>query len=286
VLDEFLRDHDGVITLHQARAAGLSQDAVDRRVRSGHWRRCAPGVYFARDHAFTDDARIRSLVWGYGNDAVASGLTAAYWHRIVTDPPKVVEVTVGRQRHLRLRAGSRLRRRDLKPADIVERRGLRVTSLPLTVLEAAVRRPGGITIVDRALQQHTELPALWGAQLRNTGRHGSPRARILLQAADGNARSQGERLLIRLLTAAGIDGWTANHPVGPYLVDTAFIAQMVAIEVDGLAFHTDSEIFNSDRARQNYLVLHGWHVLRFTWRDLTTEPERVIAEIRGAICGR
>lgn len=38
-----------------------------------------------------------------------------------------------------------------------------------------------------------------------------------------------------------------------------------------------------DRARQNYLILNGWRVLRFTWLDLFERPERVIAEIRRAI---
>ena len=34
----------------QARRAGVSQAAAARRVRAGHWRRCARGVYFAEDH--------------------------------------------------------------------------------------------------------------------------------------------------------------------------------------------------------------------------------------------
>jgi len=41
VLDEYLRQHDGVLTLAQARRAGVSQAAAARRVRAGHWRRCA-----------------------------------------------------------------------------------------------------------------------------------------------------------------------------------------------------------------------------------------------------
>ena len=60
-----------------------------------------------------------------------------------------------------------------------------MTALPLTVVEAAVRRGGGAKLVDSALQRNVELPALWTAHLRNKGRHGSPAARRLLQAADG-----------------------------------------------------------------------------------------------------
>jgi very-short-patch-repair endonuclease len=35
-----------------------------------------------------------------------------------------------------------------------------------------------------------------------------------------------------------------------------------------------------DFVRQNGLVPYGWHVLRFTWRQVTDEPEMVAAAIR------
>jgi very-short-patch-repair endonuclease len=283
MLDDLLRRHDGVITLAQARRIGLSEHTVRRRARSGHWRRCGPGVYFVNDRPFTTAARIRSAVWSYGDRATASGLAAAWWHGASTYTPRFVEVTVPRTNNGRRRHGTRLRRRDLEPADIVERNGLRVTALPLTVVEAAVRRGGGPQLLDSALQRHVELQQLWRAHLRNKGRHGSPAARRLLQAASDGARSAAERLLVRLLKDAGITGWQTNFPVGRYKVDVAFPGSRVAIEVDGLAFHSDSEVFHTDRQRQNRITLLGWTVLRFTWLDLTEYPRRVIAEIRAAI---
>jgi predicted transcriptional regulator of viral defense system len=233
VLDEYLRRHDGVLTLAHALQSGLSQDAVDRRVKSGHWRRCARGVYFVADREFTDRARIRAAVWSYGYRAAASGLAAAWWHGLTRFAPEIVEVTVPRNARLRHQPATRLRRRDLKPADIVERKGLRVTELALTVVEAAVRRGGGVKIMDSALQRQVELRQLWHAHLRNKGRHGSPAARRLLQAASDGARSEAERLLVKLLRDAGITGWRTNYPVGGYKVDVAFPKQKVAIETDG-----------------------------------------------------
>lgn len=106
---------------------------------------------------------------------------------------------------------------------------------------------------------------------------------MLLQAAGDGAHSQAERLLIQLLKAAKITGWRANHPVAGYRVDVGFPKQKVAIEVDGFAFHSDSEDFHQDRVRQNAIALAGWQVLRFTWLDLTEYPARVIAEIQSAI---
>jgi predicted transcriptional regulator of viral defense system len=132
VLDDYLRRHDGVITLAQAERCGLSRHAVNRRERSGRWRRCTPGVYFVDDRPFTDAARIRAAVWAHGGRATASGLTAAWWHGLTRFAPKVVDVTVPRAAHHPKRAGVRTRRRDLAPTDVVERKGLRVTALPMT----------------------------------------------------------------------------------------------------------------------------------------------------------
>lgn len=182
----------------------------------------------------------------------------------------------------RPRRGTRIRRRDLDPRDIVERTGLRVTALPLTVVEAAVRRGGGAKLMDAALQRHVEIAQLWRAHLRNKGRHGSPAARRLLHAAQDGAHSEAERLLVKLLRDAGFTGWKTNHPVGGYQVDVGFVAEKVAIEADGWAFHSDSDAFQIDRKRQNAISLLGWKVLRFTWLDLTEYPQRVIAEVAAA----
>lgn len=286
MLDKYLREQDGVIRLAQARDAGLSLQAVQRRVRSGKWRRCARGVYFVEDRPFTDAARVRSTVWGYGGDAAASGLSAAWWHGLTRFAPDIVEVTVPRNNHGRTHHGSRLRRRDLAPVDVVVRERLRVTALALTVIEASIRHRGGVKLMDSALQRHTDLRELWRAHLRNKGRYGSPAARRLLQAASDGARSEAERLLVKLLRRAGITGWRTNYPVGGYKVDVAFPKLKLALEADGLAFHSDADDFHTDRVRQNNIVLLGWQVLRFTWLDLIEYPERVIAVIRSAISER
>lgn len=284
MLDAYLRRHDGVITLAQAREVGLSHSAVQRRLRSGHWIRCFRGVYFVDDRPYTDAARIRSAVWSYGPHAMASGLSAAWWHGLRQFAPEIVEVTIPRDSNGRRRPGCRPRRRDIPAADVIHLRGIQVTNLPLTVVEAAARYRGGAKLLDAALQKKmVELSALWRLHLRHKGRYGSPRARVLLQAADDGARSAAERLLHKLLRDASITGWKANHRVGSYRVDVGFPVQKVAIEVDGFAFHSGAEEFQIDRSRQNDIVMMWWQVLRFTWLDLTESPDRVIALIKVAI---
>jgi very-short-patch-repair endonuclease len=284
LLDAHLRDNDGVITIAQAHAVGLSTHAVDRRVRAGRWTRCTPGVFFADDREFTDAARVRAAVWGYGTAAAASGLTAAWWLELTMFAPEVVEVTVARGSRRVHRPGTRLRRRDIATVDLVERRGLRTTAIPLTIVEAASRRGGGPRVLDSALQRHyATLPQLWRAHLRNAGRHGSPRARELLRAVQDGTRSDAERLFVRLLRSHRITGWRTNQRIAGYEVDVVFRAAKLAIEVDGFAFHSDPEAFQHDRKKQNAIALVGYQVLRFTWLDLTEYSERVIAEVRGAI---
>lgn len=282
VLNDYLRSHDGVITLAQARTAGLSRQSVNRRVHAGSWRQFSRGVYFVDDRPFGDAARIRAAVWQYGEHAAASGLTAAWWHGLTGFAPDLVEVTVPRRGSGRKRPGVRVRRRDLEPSDVVRRRGLRVTAVPLTAIEAAVRGRGEPRVMDRALQRDVALRDMWAAHMRNKGRHGSPSARVLLQAAAGGAQSEAERLLVKLLQEAGMTGWRANYRLGRYKIDVAFVAAKVAIEVDGWAFHIGQESFQHDRERQNTIALRGWQVLRFTWLDLTEYPQRVLATIASA----
>ena len=65
--------------------------------------------------------------------------------------------------------------------------------------------------------------------------------------------------------------------------DVRFDRLRLVIEFDGFAFHTDHAAFEYDRQRQNAFVKNGWTVLRFTWRQLTQQPESVVADIRATI---
>jgi len=61
--------------------------------------------------------------------------------------------------------------------------------------------------------------------------------------------------------------------------------ERLVIEVDGRHFHGEAR-FESDRWRQNALVLDGWRVLRFTWTMLERYPDRVVAAIERALAAR
>jgi very-short-patch-repair endonuclease len=66
-------------------------------------------------------------------------------------------------------------------------------------------------------------------------------------------------------------------------LDIAFPASLLALEIDGRLHETDRSIFESDRHRQNALVLAGWRVLRFTWAMLRDDPDGVVETVRAAL---
>jgi very-short-patch-repair endonuclease len=135
------------------------------------------------------------------------------------------------------------------------------------------------------------LPSMHEAIRLTSHRRGhTDRRRLLLDSRD-EPWSAAERLAQRIYRRAGIDGWTTNlktvvPDVGTYYLDFAFRRERVATEIDGRLHETDVDIFESDRLRQNALMLRGWLVLRFTWHMLDTDPAYVVATTQEAVALR
>ncbi|MBJ7287900.1 DUF559 domain-containing protein [Williamsia sp.] len=281
-LRTLLAGHDGVVTRSQALDVGLSSSAIGRLVDSGTWTRVGNGVYFATDRDMSHRARMRIACARAGTRSVLSGASAAWWHRIEPRPPRTITVTTPRTRHATELPGMQILLRDLRSEDVVERANLRVTSVPLTVLDAAAVT--GSKVLDSALLRgQVSLEQLIAAHRRYPGRRGATASERMLNAAASGARSEAERILVRLLRGSGISGWVANQTVCGYPVDVMFAEQKVIVEIDGMAFHSDAEAFQHDRTRQNVLVANGWTILRFTWADLTDRPHHVVAQIRAIV---
>ncbi|MFD6893969.1 DUF559 domain-containing protein [Rhodococcus sp. NPDC060086] len=286
VIHSIMSRQDGVVTRVQALESGMSSSAVARHVQSGEWCTLAPGVYMRADREETPSVLLRAAVYGAGFDAVAWGPSAAWWHGLLDEPPTRHYVTVPHHRTRPRHHSICIRRRDLPWKDTVVVRNLPVTALELTVLEASVEMPNGSVLMDRALQRHTSLPRLERAHRRNSRRHGARAAARLLCSAGDGGHSEAERILHRLLRAAGLIGWRAHVRSCGYELDVAFEAERVAIEIDGWAWHRDSNRFRMDAERQNVLVNAGWHVLRFTWHALNDDPEGVLRQIEHALIRR
>ena len=274
---------DGVVTIAAALECGLTRSSVYRRVKAGEWRSHGNGVYTVADHPETVRTRLRVETLVLGDTAVLSGLSAAYWHGLADQEPKIITVTVPPGKNvLAVRKSVRLRYRDLEDADVITRGGLPVTGVPLSVLEGAVE--GGAEVVDNALLLHrVSIAQLHTAAGRRRGRSGHPEMVRLLEGVGDGARSAAERVLATLLRRARIRGWVANHPTAGYFVDVAFPEKMLAVEIDGMASHGGARAFQRDRTRRNALIAAGWTVLNFTWADLIERPTYVTTSIHQSL---
>ena len=254
--------------------------ATARLLRSGELVAVMPGVYAARETA--QDRRIRMLALVTRQpDAILTGPTAAqlsYWRKLPGD-----EVSYALPQKCVHQPGYAGIRRRVPPELVMNRGRLRLTVPALTALDLC-SEVGGESI-DRALLTRTAtLSGLHHAFELSGGRRGNQDRRALLLDSRDEPWSEAERLAHRMLRGAQISGWKSNWPVtlegSLYYLDVAFPGRHVVIEIDGRLHETDEDLFESDRWRQNALVLDGWLVLRFTWRMLNERPDAVLDAVR------
>ncbi len=72
-------------------------------------------------------------------------------------------------------------------------------------------------------------------------------------------------------------------PIHGYEIDFLWREERLAVEIDGYAFHADRAAFEADRRRDADLAARGTHVMRITWRQITTEPEATLVRLAQAI---
>jgi very-short-patch-repair endonuclease len=252
-------------------------------VRRGDLVRVLPGIYAARDQGTSLQTRVRA-VRRFDRDAILVGAVAArlsFWPELQAE---VVECAVRNSRAPQ--TGYRFTRRHIPSDLVISRSGLRLTSPALTALDLCATLGGDA--IDQALRARaTTLAHLHRAMELTAARAGNRTRRQLLLDSRAEPWSEAERKLHRLLRKAGITGWRANRPVvlgdSTCYVDVIFRHLKLVVEIDGRLFHTGAEVFETDRWRQNKLVLAGWCVLRFTWTMIEEQPETVLAMVREAI---
>lgn len=68
-------------------------------------------------------------------------------------------------------------------------------------------------------------------------------------------------------------------------VDAWWPGTLVIVELDSARFHRSPAAFERDREKGNELVVAGYTLLRFTWRQLVDEPAWVARTLRTALAG-
>jgi hypothetical protein len=113
----------------------------------------------------------------------------------------------------------------------------------------------------------------------------------VLEARAGGSflgESELESMAMKLFRAWDLDEPVAQMPL-PWRsgakgrVDFAYPKVRLIIELDGRAWHSTFEAFESDRMRDNLAQLAGWRVLRVTYRMLKDQPTVVRDMIRRAL---
>lgn len=100
----------GVVTRADLRAAQITRDEIDRRVRSGALIVEYRGVYRVGHRAPSVEARYLAAVWACGEGAVLSGRAAGHLWGLLTGSPAAPEVTARTERRVKGIITTRARR--------------------------------------------------------------------------------------------------------------------------------------------------------------------------------
>jgi len=95
-------------------------------------------------------------------------------------------------------------------------------------------------------------------------------------------RNDFEELFLVLVHDAGLPPPQVNTLLHGHEVDFLWPEQRLIVETDGRATHLTSTAFENDRA-DAHLTLHGYRVVRFTWRQVVCDPKRVTKILRGLL---
>jgi len=288
----------GVIALDQLVAAGLTPDAVRKRVASGRLWRVHRGVYAVGHRTLAWRGAVMAAVLACGEGAAASHRTVAALRRLRQDNRGRIDVSSPGRRGRGV-AGIDAHRGDtLRPGvdvDIVD--GIPCTSLARTLLDLAEvvdRRQ-----VERACEQADVLQLFDLKAIEDVldhagaGRPGAALLRAVLadlaDATPTTTRSELEERFLALCRRAGLPAPEVNAWIQPddggtgIEADFLWRAQRLIVETDGRDVHMTRASFESDRVRDGRLLLAGWRVLRVTDRRMRREPDRVAQTVRALL---
>lgn len=285
------RSQCGALSREQVRDLGVSAKAERLRVERGQWSRSGRVLVVNSVARAGDRLDAWKLQLEAGPHAIVSGPVAARLGGWAI--PGDERIVILRHHDAFVGSGIRVLRRE-NPAWPVSASGLRIASSLDAFADTAICRSlsEAQSLVDVGLQKRWITPENFDELIGHRaghGRRGVGRLRMLRERVVSGMRSEAEQRMGQLLRRSRTGRWRANVPLrnarGRIVaeIDFALTEFRIAIEVDGRAFHSDRSSFEKDRWRQNLLVLQGWTVLRFTWEQITGDPEAVIAIIQHAV---
>ncbi len=242
----------------------MSSDAVLGRVRAGRLHRLHRGVYAVGYPGLSPERRWMAAVMACGAKAALSHRSAAELWKLLDPQSGAVEVSVASTSGRLSRRGIRLHRRaSFGPESVTRRRDIPVTTVARTI--ADLRGSVSAAEMRRAVRQAEVLGFRTGLE---TG---------------GRTRSELEHLFIRLCRHHRLPIPEVNVKVGIRIVDFLWREQRVVVETDGYRYHRGAQAFEDDHDRDLELRTLGYDVVRLTYRQVTTAPDRAISAVVDAL---
>jgi len=228
-----------------------------------------------------------AAVLARGADALLSHGSAAWLWGITRYGPKPLVVSAPASR--RSRPPIELHRaRGLIDEDRALEVGIPVTSVPRTLLDYATTVR--FSILQRGIERAEELRLFdlrkVDAMLARTAGHpgqGPLRRALELYREPVFTRSNLERRFLELVEQAGLPRPSTGFNVAGHELDMFWPEERFAVELDTFGTHGDPGSFESDRLRQEDLMLVDVGMTRVTDRRLAREPRQVIARVAGLL---
>ena len=279
----------GVVSRSQLLQAGVAPHVIDHRLAKGRLDPVHRAVYRVGPIPLRYEAEMAAVL-ACGESAAVSHASAAALEHVLPEQPAGADVELSAPRGCRPPGpGVRVHRVTCLPADevtLVE--GIPVTVPARTLLDLAGRI--GSRELEQALAQAERLglvtrPELARLARRHPHRRGIPAIRALLAAGSDPSftRSEAEACFLALVRRAQLRAPATNVTLRGYEVDFLWRAERLVVEIDGFAFHSSSAAFERDRLRDAVLAAAGFRVLRVTWRQLSREPDAVLARLAQAL---
>jgi very-short-patch-repair endonuclease len=277
------RRQHAVVTSAQLRDADLGRDAVAHRIRTGWLRRRHRGVYLVGPLE-GEHSRAMAAVLAVGLGGVAEP-------RRCRRPVGTATTAEGTDRRHRGRPrdagppGIRTHAVRLHPRHAARKRHPRHQPRR-TLLDLAATLPQ--RDLDRAVEQaqvqrQASLHSLNEQFKRYPGHRGAEALAKAIQTDPKLIRSRLERRMLALIRAARLPTPATNATVCDWEVDLVWHARRLVVELDSYTFHSSRHAFERDRRKDRELQAGGYRVIRFTWRQITDEPEAVIAALATAL---
>jgi hypothetical protein len=274
-LEALAASQKDLLTHDQLLAAGLTRQAIAKRVASGTLHRRHRGVYSLGPAPLSREAEFLAAVLAAGPGAVLSHASAAELHGTTRHRAPLIAVLSPRKRSLE---GVRVHRyRTLDPRDVTTCHGIPVTTIHRTFVDLADENtPQELAAYmhEAAFRGRLVEPAIRDAMQRAKGRrnlHVVDEALAIHAAGGAGFKSRAEKAYHALMRD---EDPVVNTKLLGFEVDFHWPGQRLVVEVDGPG-HQRPRAKRDDARRDQRLRAAGYTVVRFTDEDVYERPNEV-----------